>query len=227
MAVDGDDVEAEGGELLVQGLQRHDVLGGAVDLEAVHVHDDAQVIQLVLGGGHKGLPALALVQLAVAHDGVDAVVLVVELAAQGHANGGGDALAQGAGGHVHAPDVVHLYVAGHVAVDAAEHVQVVHGEEAPQRQNGIEGGAAVALGHDEAVTVRVLGVLGVHVHDVEVQGSDQVQAGHGAAGVAGGGVVDHGQAQNAGLVGLDRQLLIRKWLHIGSTFLLFFPTGGK
>ena len=41
------------------------------------------------------------------------------------------ALAQGACGHVHAGDVVHLGVAGEVAVHLAEGFEVLDGEKAP------------------------------------------------------------------------------------------------
>ncbi len=49
---------------------------------------------MILGSGHGGLPDLALGDLAVAQQGIDAVVLLCQLACQRHADGSGDALAQ-------------------------------------------------------------------------------------------------------------------------------------
>jgi len=176
MAVDLDDVPAEGLELLVEGLGRHDVLGRAVDLQPVHIDAGAEIVEMILGGGHHGLPDLALGQLAVAKNGVDAVVLVGLLAGQRHAGRHGNALAQGAGGHVDAGIIVHLDVAGHVALDAAEHFEVFHGEEAAQRQHGVDGGRAVALGHHKPVAVGVLRVLGIDAHLGEIQIRQHVHA---------------------------------------------------
>ena len=193
-------LHAGGGlHLLVQGLGGHDVSGLAVDLQAVHVDDGAEVVQVILGSCHEGLPDLALFDLAVAQDGVDTVVLLVHLAGQSHANSSGDALTQRAGGHVNALDVVHLSVAGHVAVNAAEELQILLGEEAALCQDGIQSGGAVTLGQDETVPVRVCGVLGIHVHHVEVQNSQSVHGGERTAQVTGCTVIDHVQAQKPSL----------------------------
>ena len=140
--------------------------------------------RLVLGRRHGGLPHLALLDLAVAQQGVHPVVLPVGLARQGHAHGGGDALAQAAGGHVHPGHVVHLRVAGHVPVNAAELLQPLHGEEAPLGQRGVEGGGAVALGEHKAIPGGVAGLLRVHPHHPEVELCQDVHGGQGAADVA-------------------------------------------
>ena len=64
------------------------------------------------------------------------------------------------------------------------------------RQDGIQRRGAVALGQDEAVPVRVLGVLGIHPHHVEIQNSQNV---HGRdtepPRCPDAAVVDHVQAQ--------------------------------
>ena len=111
--------------------------------------------------------------------------LARDLAGQRHADGNGDALAQRAGRHIDAGDVFHFHMAGHMAVDAAEHLQLLDREEAAQRQHRIHGGRAVALGHDEAVTLRVMRVLGIDVHLGKVQIRQHVHAAHRAARMAG------------------------------------------
>ena len=52
----------------------------------------------------------------------------------------GDALAQRAGRHIDAGDVFHFHMAGHMAVDAAEHLKILNREEAAQRQHRIYSG---------------------------------------------------------------------------------------
>ena len=74
MAVDGLHVEAEGFQLLVNRIGTHDLGNIAVDLQAVVVDDDAEVVQLVMGGEHARLPDLPLLDLAVTQQGVDPVV---------------------------------------------------------------------------------------------------------------------------------------------------------
>ena len=92
-------------------------------------------------------------------------------------------------------------MAGHMAVDAAEHLQIavnmpergqiLDREEAAQRQHRIYSGGAVALGHDEAVTAGVMRVLGIDAHFGKVQVRQHVHAAHRAARMAGGRVVHH------------------------------------
>ena len=65
VAVNGGDVAAEGLALFVHRGGVHHVAGPAVNLQAVQVDDDAQVIQVIVGGEHQRLPDLALGDLAV------------------------------------------------------------------------------------------------------------------------------------------------------------------
>ncbi len=183
VAVHVEDVPVEGLKLFVQRLGGHDVGSAAVDLEAVYIHDGAQVIQMVFGRGHGRFPHLALLDLAVAEDGVDPVIPVVHLAGEGHADGGGDPLPQGAGGHVHAGNVLHVRMAGIVVLDRAEELAVLYRKVALQGQHRVESGRAVALGEDQTVPIRVLRVLGVYPHRMEIQGR-QVHHGQGAADMA-------------------------------------------
>ena len=162
-----------------------------------------------LVGRHRRLPDLALGDLTVAQDGVDAEALLRLLAGQRHADGNGDALAQRAGGHIDAGVIVHLDVAGHVAVDAAEHLQVLDREEAAQREDRIERRGTMALGHDETVTVGVVRVLGVDAHLAEIEISQHVHAAERAARMAGRCVMHHFHGQQSGL--RSRQFQLRQF----------------
>ena len=104
-------LEAEGAPLVGEGLQRQDLGDVAVGLLFVVVHDHRQVRELVLGGGKGAFPDRALVAFAVAQDHVDAVVPAVHARGQRHADADGQAVAQGAGGSLHAGDLVVLGVA--------------------------------------------------------------------------------------------------------------------
>ena len=74
---------------MVQRLGVHDVAGRAVDLQAVDIDHDAQVIELVVVGEHERLPAFALFDLTVAQQGVD-VMSLPAFGTQRHAAGGGN-----------------------------------------------------------------------------------------------------------------------------------------
>ena len=140
MAVDLNHVPTERLKLLVQRLGGHDVLRLAVDLQTVDVNAGAQIVKVVLIGGHHSLPDLTLGDLAVAKNGVDTIILLCDLTGQRHADSDGDALAQRAGRHIDAGDVFHFHMAGHMAVDTAEHLKILNREEAAQRQHRIYSG---------------------------------------------------------------------------------------
>jgi len=193
VAVDLDHMASECLELGVHRLGVHDVAGAAINLQAVDVGDDAQVVQLVVGGEHSRLPDLALGQLAVAQQGVYVRVFAQELGALGHAGGGGQTLAQGAGGHIHAGDGVHVGVALQGGVDVAQGGQRIHGEIAPVGQRGIQAGGGVALGENEAVPLLPAGVLRVDPHLFEIEVGEHVGGGQAAAGMAGLRAVGAGQ----------------------------------
>ena len=203
VAVDGQHLEAEGLQLFVLGGAVHDFFNGAVDLQMVQVQKDAEIVQLVVGRKHKGLPALALLDLAVAHDGVDPhLIQPLDLGAQGHAAGGGDALAQAAGGHIHAGDGVHIGVALQAAAQLAQGGQLLRGEKAALGQGCIKGRGRMALGKDQPVPLGPGGVGGVDPHLPEVQKGQHLRDGQAAARVAAFGAVgafDHAKADAAGM----------------------------
>ena len=156
-----------------------------------------------MGRKHERLPALALFHLAVAHDGVDADGLLLELGTQCHAAGGGDALAQAAGGHIHARHRVHVGVALQVAADLTQGLQVFHRKIAALGQSGVQTGGRVALGEHQTVTVRCFRIfrVNVHVHEIEVrQHLCNVQAAARMAALGAVGPLDHAHADVAGVL---------------------------
>ena len=109
--------------------------------------------------------------------------------------------------------MVHLRMAGHMPVNAAEHLQILHREETPQRQGGVEPRRTVPLGEHEAVPVRVGRIGRVHMHHVSIQEREDIHGGQGAADVAGGGGVHHIHRQQAGVGRSDGQRLLFRLFH--------------
>ena len=168
VAVADDGVKAESIHLLIQRFAVHDLGGGAVNLQAVHIDHDAEVIQLIVVGKHKCFPALALFDLAVTQQGVHVDVGVLHLGGQCHAGCGGNTLAQAAGAHINTGNRVHVGVALQVAAGAAQGRQVSHGEEPALCQHRVQARRCMALGKHKTVTVRVLRVLRIDLHFLKV-----------------------------------------------------------
>ena len=201
MAVDLIDVEAEVRGLFRHVEARHDLVGGAVELQAVVVEEHDVVVELVLVGAHHGLPDDALVDLTVADHGEHAVVLAVALAGEGHSHGAGRALAEGTGGDVDPGALHHARVALEHGALLTERVQHGLREIAQDAQRRVQDGADVALREHKAVAVRPVRVLGVYVHLGEVQRGDHVRGGEGTARVAGLRLIYHGDGGLAELLG--------------------------
>ena len=92
---------------------------------------------------------------------------------------------KGAGGHVHSGGVLHVRVSLEVARGLAEGLQILHGDEAPLRQGGVESGSAVALGEHQPVPVLHIGIFRIHVQFFKVKVREQIRDGEGPARVAG------------------------------------------
>ena len=140
-------------------------------------------------GEHEGLPAFALLDLAIAQQGVDIDVAAGLLGSQRHAAGGRNALTQAAGAHIDTGHGVHVGVPLQVAVGVAQSGQVGDREETALRQRGIQAGRAVTLAEHEAVTVRILRLLRVNAHLAEIQVSKNVRCGQAAARMTAAGTV--------------------------------------
>ena len=170
----------------------------------VAVQHDAEVGELIVGGKHERLPALALFHLAIAKDGVDIDRLFADLCAQSHAAGGGHTLTQTAGGHIHARRLIHVGVALQVAADLAQGLEVFHREEPALGQRSVERRSGVALGQHQTVAVRLFRSLGVniHIHEIEVrQHLGDVQTAARMAALGAVSSLDHAHADVAGVLG--------------------------
>ena len=127
---------------------------------------------------------VALVGLAVADDAEHVAVTAIDLVAQSGAGGGGGALAQRAGGQIHAGGQLPVGVAGELGVRMVEGISFLHGIVAHQAKSGVSHGARVALGQDQPIPILPPGVLRVKLHNLSVQDGHQVRQVHGAAHVA-------------------------------------------
>ena len=65
VAIAGQDMPTEGFPFGFQIAERHDVIGGTINLLAVAIHKADDVVNLVVSRVHRGLPDLAFLQLAV------------------------------------------------------------------------------------------------------------------------------------------------------------------
>ena len=208
VAIDCLHMEAEALQLLLVRIGAHNICHIAVDLQAVVVDDDAQVVQLVVACKHAGLPNLTFLSLAVAQQSIDTVGLTLDLGSQCHAAGGGNTLTQRTGGHIHAGDRIHIGVALQVAANLTQLQQVLHGEETAVCQSGIQAGCAVTLGQNETIPVLPLGVCRIHIQFLIIQIGKQFRCGHAAAGMAALGGMGALDDAHANLAGSDLQLLL-------------------
>ena len=210
-----DYLPAVGGKAHAHVLTHGDV-GVALDGDIIVIVQERQLAQLHGAGQGGSLAGNAFHHAAVAAEGVYAVIhhgkfRLVELGGQhgfgdGEAHGVGDALTQRAGGGFHAGGVAIFGMAGGLAAPLAEVLQIIHRQAvAEQVQQGVEQGAGVTVGKDEAVAVLPLRILGVVAHGVGPHGISHGGHAHGRAGMAGIGLLHgiHGQ----GADGIDRLLL--------------------
>ena len=182
-----------------------------------------------MAGERRRLRADAFHQAAVAANRVDVVVEEVEarlvvaagepLARDRHADAGGDALAQRAGGRLDAGDPVIFRMARRLAAELAEMPDVVerdrrlaqplvlgvHRLRAGQMQHRPQQHRGVAVRQHEAIAVRPDRVLRIEAHDPVPERVDQRRQRHRRAGMAGLGLLDRVDRQRADRV--DRELV--------------------
>ena len=93
---------------------------------------------------------------------------MVETGAEGHAVTGRQALAQRACRHVDARRAVHIRYALEHSTALAQLPKLCFREKALQHKRGVEGRCGMALGQDEPVPVRSMGLLGIDMHEFAV-----------------------------------------------------------
>ena len=198
------------------GLEAGELVAGLgdrsfpVDGGVVVVEQHGQLGQLEATGDRGGLVADAFHQAAVAGDHPGAVVdkVVTEARSQvafghGHADGGGDALAQRTGGGFNAGGVAVLRVAGGVGAPLTEVADLVHrhGLEAGQVQQRVEQHRAVARREHEAVAVGPVGAVGVVLQEFGPEHRGDIGHAHGHALVPRLSLVDGVHREHADRVG--------------------------
>ena len=191
MAVDLVQIKAESLYLGGQVAQGHDLVVAAVDLQAVVVDDDRQIVQLVVSGGHKCLPNLPLLALAVTQQGKDLRVLAQLFGAQSHAHSDGAALAQGAGGGIHAGNLLAVRMSLQDAVELAEVGVFAAVNKAQAGQNRVVAGGTVALAEHKAVPPIPLGILGIQPHVVIKNAGHKLHGRQGTTGMPTAGIGRH------------------------------------
>ena len=185
-------LKAEGGELCCDVPNIHYVLVPTIDLKAVVIHQDRQIIQPVVGGSLGGLPHQAFRQLSATAERIDPDALAVQFGAQRHAHGGGDALPQRAGGGIHAGALLSIRVALQEAVQLAQLLQLCGIKVPPFRKDRVECGSCMTLGEDEAVPRFPMGLAGVHLHLLKVESYQDLHRRQRPARMAGLGRRDRG-----------------------------------
>jgi hypothetical protein len=212
VAVDrADDMPAIGAEA-GRGIVAEPAFDMAVDGDPVVVVEAGQLVEAPDASQRAGFVADAFHQAAVAEEDPGAVIddgaarpveaLGQQLFGQRHADGVGEALAERPGGRLDAGRVADFRVAGGAAAELAEVLQVVEAQVvAGQMQQRVEQHRAVAVGQHEAVAVRPFRVGRVVLQVVSPQHFGDVGHAHWGAGVAGLGLVDGVNGQEADGVG--------------------------
>ena len=125
---------------------------------------------------------------------------------RGDADGHAEALAERAGGDFDAGGLAVLGVAGGVGAPLAELLELRHGQVvAGEMQRAVEQRRGVAVGEDEAVAVDPLGVGGIVLHELVVEQVGDGCAAEGRAGVAGVGLLNGVDGEEA--EGVDGELV--------------------
>ncbi len=167
-------MEIESFKLLVDRIRAVDLFDRAVDLQVVVVNDHNEVVQLLGSREHGSFPYLAFFDLAVAQQCINTEVFVVQLAAQCHTAGSGNALAERTGAHVQSGQVLHGRMALQAGADLTQCLEFFYRKIASVRHGGIQTGRCMALGKNKAVSVRILGILRIDVHFLKIEISKNV-----------------------------------------------------
>ena len=181
------------------------------------VDDHAEVVELLVAGKHGGLPDLAFLALTIAQQGVRAVSIAPVLSGNGHAHGGGNALAERASGHVDARGVVHVRVTLQVAANMAQRLEVLLGEEPALGEHGVQARSAMTLGKHKAVAIGLAGIGRVDVHFLKVQIGHDVGSAERTARMAGLGSVHSGDDALPYLVGNLFELFVAHCAFLSSS----------
>ena len=191
VAIDFDHMPVEGGPFFRDGLDRLDIGDQAIELAEVPVEDGAEVIELEGGRVEGAFPDLALLAFAVTEHAEDAVVALIEFGGHGHADGDGEALAEGTCGCLDAGAAEPVRVALEGAAECAQGIEQCGIEVSGAGQGGVLDRDGVAFGEDEAVAVLPEGLFRVMPQVMKVEGDDHFDGGKAPAGMTASGFVEH------------------------------------
>ena len=137
VAIDAQHIPAETGVFRRQRLDLHHVFDQAINLQAIAVDDANQIVELVVSSLHRGLPNLALLLFAVAHDAENLVLLLVESSGQRKTHRDAQPLAQRSGGHFHARQLQPVGMALIRRTQFAQSAHIVDGTESGKGETEI------------------------------------------------------------------------------------------
>ena len=206
VSVDLIQIKTKGLQLGRQITQRHDLVVAAVDLQTVVINNNGQVVQLKVAGSHKGLPNLTFLALAVTEDGIHAAIFAQLLGTQCHTHSDGATLTERTGGCIHTGNLLAVGMTLQNAVELTEVGILIAADKAKSRQYGIITGSSMALTQHKAVTIGILGILGINAHMVAENAGNQFHHGQGTTGVATACIGDHGDDIAAHLLAYTRKL---------------------
>src|ERR687891_587901 len=214
VAVDLDDGPAEALPLGDERLEVEDLRDEIVELDLVVVHDHGEVVERAvglpkLGRRHRGLPHLALLELAVAENAVDTRRRSGHPQAQRHAAGDRQPLAERARRRLDPRQGNPVGVALERAAELAQRDELLLGEVAASGHDGVERGDGVALGEHDAVAIGPVGSPGIVSQAAEGDRHQQIDHRQRAAGMAGAGVGQHANDLHAARAGDRVELHLR------------------
>ena len=151
VAVDDDHLPPERRPLVCQRLEPDDVLDDPVEAVLVAVDDRDQVARPPVGRRHGRLPDLPLVQLPVAEQDVDVVVVAGKRRRERHPQPGRERVAERPRAEVDAWDAAHVGVVSEGAAEAGVPVEVARREVVEAGEQRVERDGRVALSEQEPV----------------------------------------------------------------------------
>ena len=168
--------------------------------EFIQPPDTCERTHFVADAFHHAAVAQEAVRTVVDHGETVAVKFRGEqLFSQGHTDGVGNALPQGARRRFHARRHAHFGMTGGFASHLTEVLQIVERQiVAGEVQQGVLQHRAVAVRENEAVAADPLRVLGIVTEMLRPEGDGNISHAHGHAGVTGFGFLDgvHGKRTN-------------------------------
>ena len=147
--------------------------------QAIHVDNGDQVMEFIIRGLVEGFPDRTFGHLAIAEQDPQAIGKFVQvLAVESHADADGQALAEGAGGHVDIGQHPGIGMALQRTTELAQAHQFLVGDRPGRLEQGVEQGTGMTLAEDEAVIVRMMRLGPVEAKVIRQKDRHEVRRGH-------------------------------------------------